>query len=183
MRFLQIRAKQASSGALLAAAEAIVRHAEGSGALIVVNDRADVARLAGAGGVHVGQDDLPAAQARAILGPAACVGLSTHTLDQIARGLQEPVDYLAIGPVFGTATKATGYEAVGLNMVTDAAAALKSRGLPLVAIGGITLERATDVLLAGATSVAVISDLFTGGDSRARIRQYLERLAGSTSGG
>ena len=135
--------------------------------------------MVGAGGVHVGQDDLAPAQARAILGPGACVGLSTHTLSQIDGGLLTPVDYLAIGPVFGTATKATWYEPIGLRMVADAARVVRSRALPLVAIGGMTLDRAPGVLTAGAHTVAVISDLLAGGDPRARVRQYLERLAGS----
>jgi len=177
---LQIRAKLASSGALLAAAEAFVRRSAGSGALILVNDRADVARMAGAGGVHVGQEDLAPADARTILGPDACVGLSTHTLVQIDAGLLAPVDYLAIGPVFGTVTKATGYEPIGLPAVAGAARRIQG-ARPLVAIGGITLDCAPGVLAAGARSVAVISDLWTGGDPRARVRQYVDRLA--TSGG
>ena len=76
-----------------------------------MNDRADIARLAGAAGVHVGQDDLTPAQVRAVVGPGAIVGLSTHTSEQLDRAVREPIDYLAIGPVFGTDTKATGYDA------------------------------------------------------------------------
>ena len=175
-RVLQVRAKLESSRWLLETTEAVVRRAEGSGALIIVNDRADVARLSGAGGVHVGQDDLGPAVVRAVVGSASSVGLSTHTLAQVDAALLEPIDYVAIGPIFGTATKATGYEPVGLARVRDAAVTTRVHHLPLVAIGGITLERAADVLDAGAQSVAVISDLFATGDPRVRVRAYLERL-------
>jgi thiamine-phosphate pyrophosphorylase len=175
-RFLQIRAKAASSGWLVDAAQAVMRRAEGSGALIIVNDRADIARLASAGGVHVGQDDLSPSAIRPLLGNTACIGLSTHTIAQIEAASGQPIDYLAIGPVFGTATKATGYDAVGLERVGQAAARAGAANLPLVAIGGITLDRAPDVLRAGAQSVAVISDLLSTGDPRARVRAYLDRL-------
>jgi thiamine-phosphate pyrophosphorylase len=149
----------------------------GAGARVVVNDRADVARLAGAAGVHVGQDDLAPEAVRRIVGPDRIIGLSTHTIAQLDAAVREPVDYLAIGPVFGTASKATGYDAVGLEMVTRAAERAHARGLPLVAIGGITSDNAADVIRAGADSVAVISDLIATGDPRARVREYLERLA------
>jgi thiamine-phosphate pyrophosphorylase len=174
--FLQIRAKNASSKTLLDFAEAVVRKAEGSGALIILNDRADIARISGAGGVHVGQHDLSPAAARGIVGSDACIGFSTHTAAQIRAAVNEPIDYLAIGPVFGTRTKETGYDAVGLPRVSEAAAQALPYDLPVVAIGGITLDRATDVLAAGAWSVAVISDLLITGDPRARVRNYLKRL-------
>jgi thiamine-phosphate pyrophosphorylase len=143
-----------------------------------VNDRADVARLAGADGLHVGQDDLTPRGARAVLGDAAMLGLSTHTHAQIQAAVEEPVSYIAIGPVFGSVTKATGYDAVGLEMVRAAAAgqAAAPAVLPVVAIGGITLERAGDVIAAGAASVAVIGDLLRGGDPERRVGEYVDRL-------
>jgi thiamine-phosphate pyrophosphorylase len=147
--------------------------AHGADAEVVVNDRADIARLAGADGVHVGQDDLAPALVRTIVGDAAIVGLSTHTPAQLTAARDAPVTYVAIGPVFATATKATGHEALGLDGVRAAA----GQGRPLVAIGGITLERAPDVLRAGAASVAVISDLLSTGDPEGRVREYLRRLA------
>ena len=97
-------------------------------------------------------------------------------MEQIDRAVREPVSYVAIGPVFDTGTKATGYEAVGLDRVRYAARQAKARGLPLVAIGGITLDRAPVVLDAGAQSVAVITDLGTDGDPTARVRQFLATL-------
>jgi len=175
-RFLQVRAKQASGAQLLELASAVVERAHAAGAIVVVNDRADIARLAGADGVHVGQDDLPAPEVRRILGSRAIVGLSTHTPEETASALDEPITYLAIGPVFTTSTKHTGHDAVGLDRVRHVALEAGRRGIPVVAIGGVTLERAADVIAAGAASVAVIGDLLSTGDPRARVRAYLERL-------
>ena len=158
-------------------AATIVELARPGGAVVVVNDRADIARIARADGVHVGQTDLPPADVRQIVGGDAVVGLSTHTLEQMNAAVREPVTYVAIGPVFGTTSKATGYDAVGLDMVRSAAASAKSRGLPLVAIGGITLATARSVIDAGATSVAIIGDLLSTGNPEARIREFLQRIA------
>jgi thiamine-phosphate pyrophosphorylase len=169
-------------GELLAAAAAIAALARGCGARLVINDRADIARLAAADGVHVGQEDLPPAAVRAIVGEQAIVGLSTHTVEQLERAATEPVSYLAIGPVFGTTTKRTGYEAVGLELVREASRRAAARGLPLVAIGGITLDRAASVVEAGAASVAVIGDLLSTGDPEKRTQEFLARLASATSG-
>jgi thiamine-phosphate pyrophosphorylase len=175
-RFLQVRAKQASGAWLLDAATAVVRRAQASQGLVVVNDRADLARLAGAGGVHIGQTDLRPDVVRAIAGPDLVIGLSTHSPDQYEAALGQPLDYVAVGPVFATATKSTGYEAVGLERVRHAAARLGGCGLPLVAIGGITLDGARSVRDAGAQSVAVISDLLATGDPASRVRDYLLAL-------
>ena len=135
-----------------------------------------MARLAGAGGVHVGQDDLSPRDARAVLGTSGIVGLSTHTESQIGAAVLEPVAYIAVGPVFDTSTKATGYEAVGLERLRYAATALKASPKPIVAIGGITLDHVGDVMRAGAASVAVITDLLATGDPDSRVREYLDRL-------
>ena len=178
-RFLQLRAKTMPGDALLATAAAVVQLAHQHRARVIINDRADIACLVGADGVHVGQDDLPPPAVRALVGDQAEVGLSTHTRDQIERAVLEPVSYVAIGPVFGTATKATGYARIGLELLRDAAARTRAKGLPLVAIGGITLENAVSVLEAGAASVAVISDLLTTGDPEARTRAFVERLSPS----
>ena len=175
-RFLQFRAKSMPGAEFLATASAHVQLARRHQARVIINDRADIARLAGADGVHVGQEDLTPAAVRAILRDTAIVGLSTHSVEQIDLAVLEPVTYIAVGPVFGTATKATGYEQVGLDMVREAARRASARGLPLVAIGGITLENAISVLQAGAASVAVISDLLSTGDPEARVRAYVERL-------
>jgi thiamine-phosphate pyrophosphorylase len=173
---LQIRAKHTPSGQLLRDAESIVAAAERSGAAVIVNDRVDVAALARAAGVHVGQDDLSPADAQHVLPPGAIIGLSTHTRAQIEAALAAPIGYLAIGPVFATGTKDTGYNAVGLAAVREAAAIVGDR-LPIVAIGGITLARASSVIEAGAASVAVISDLLATGDVRARTTDFLRQLS------
>jgi thiamine-phosphate pyrophosphorylase len=180
-RFIQVRSKHSPSGAFFSLCQDVVGRARKRGALVIVNDRADIARLANADGVHVGQDDLGPVEVRRILGDAAIVGLSTHSIDQLRAGLQLPVSYVAIGPVFPTPTKETGYRAVGTGIVSEAAAVLRDRAadLPLVAIGGITLARAADVIRAGASSVAVISDLLATGDPEARVREYLAVLEGS----
>lgn len=168
-RFIQVRAKTMGSGALLDLVGAVIALARPLGGLVIVNDRVDLAKLAGADGVHVGQDDLPPAEARALLGPDAIIGFSTHTAGQVASAVAQPISYLAVGPIFGTHTKATGYDAVGLELVRTAVA--RGGGLPVVAIGGITLEHAPAVLAAGASQVAVISDLLVG-DPEARVRRY-----------
>jgi thiamine-phosphate pyrophosphorylase len=172
---VQIRGKQLASDRFLDLCDTIVGAAAPYGAEVIVNDRADLMLMSGAAGVHVGQDDLPPASVRRLLGPAAAVGYSTHTSDQIERASGEPVNYIAIGPVFGTRTKDTGYEAVGLGQVSEAAK--RSRGLAVVAIGGITLETAPSVWQAGASSIAVISDLLHGNDPAGRVRAYLKAAA------
>jgi thiamine-phosphate pyrophosphorylase len=170
---LQVRAKALSAADLLEVSRQVVALAAPFGAAVVVNDRADVAVLAGAAGVHVGQDDLSPAQARAIVGPDALVGVSTHSRDQIAEAASTPASYIAVGPVFGTATKDTGYDAVGLELVRQAAAT----SFDVVAIGGVTLDRVPQVIAAGASSVAVITDLLSGGDPAARTRAFVDAAA------
>jgi thiamine-phosphate pyrophosphorylase len=183
-RFLQIRAKSLSGAVFLDLASRIREIAHAAGAILVVNDRADIARLSGADGVHVGQEDLAVPAARAIIGPGAVLGLSTHTEPQIDAAVLQGITYIAVGPVFGTSTKATGYDKVGLDLVRYAAGQLASKSLAcsageagLVAIGGVTLDRAVEAIEAGATSVAVIADLIASGDPEARVRAYVARLA------
>jgi thiamine-phosphate pyrophosphorylase len=148
-----------------------------------VNDRADIARLSGADGLHLGQDDLEPAAARQILGGRAIIGISTHSADQVRAAARLPVDYIAVGPVFATSTKDTGSRAVGTQAVAEAATTLRAAGgdKPIVAIGGITLERAHEVVLAGAMAVAVISDLLSTGNPEARVREYLQVLSSRVS--
>jgi thiamine-phosphate pyrophosphorylase len=170
-RFLQLRDKTAATGAALALADAVVARAHAAGARVIVNDRADIARLSGADGVHVGQDDLTVDEARRIVGADAIVGLSTHDEAQIDAAARTSASYIAVGPIYGTATKDTGYSARGLGLVRKAVLT----GRPVVAIGGMTLERAPEVLAAGASSVAVISDLLRE-DPEAMVRAFRQRL-------
>ena len=180
-RFVQLRDKRPQSGARLALADAAVALTRAAGGHLVVNDRADLALMCGADGVHVGQDDLPVEDVRRLVGPAMIVGVSTHDERQLAAAAATSADYIAVGPIYGTATKDTGYQARGLDLVREAslrlADARSGQARPVVAIGGITLERAPEVLAAGATSVAVISDLLTAGDPAARVRAFLGGLS------
>jgi len=176
---LQLRAKILGSRAFLELADGCVALARARGAVIIINDRIDIARVSRADGVHVGQDDVPPAAARQILGEAAIVGFSTHTLEQVEAAVREPVSYIAVGPVFGTRSKETGYDAVGLTLVS--AAARLAGSVPVVAIGGITIENASSALAAGAASVAVIGALVAGGHPEQRTRAFLERLADNTN--
>lgn len=154
VRLAQLRGNGLPAGELLAWVSAGLCGAAGSGIRVMVNDRADVALLSGAAGVHVGQDDLSPGAVRRLLGPDAVIGLSTHSGDELHAARDEPVDYLAIGPVFETGTKADAAPAVSLSGVRDARRMYDG---PLVAIGGINTRRIAAVLDAGADAAAVIS--------------------------
>lgn len=148
----------------------------GGRCLLILNDRADLAVLAGFDGVHVGQDDLSPQGARAVVGEGRIVGVSTHNERQLKAAELSPVDYIAVGPVFATASKANPDPVVGLEGVRMARR-LTSR--PMVAIGGITVENCFEVMQAGATSVAVISSLFQSpsGEQAAKVaRDFLSRF-------
>jgi len=138
---------------------------------LILNDRLSLVAATGCNGVHVGQDDWPPRDARSLLGPQAIVGVSTHNDDQVCRADLQPVDYIAIGPVSGTASKADTSPVIGLAGV-ERARALTSK--PLVAIGGITLEDATTLYGAGADSLAVIAAIFAPGRRAGDVaRQFL----------
>lgn len=169
---LQVRQKSGSSRALLSLVRGIVADANSRRAGVIVNDRSDVAALAGAAGVHVGQTDLPVDAVKSIAGNHSFVGVSTHTRSQVDEALAGPADYIAVGPVFRTATKETGYEPRGLELIRYAS----GKGKPVVAIGGISIANAHAVIEAGAASIAVISDLLASGDPEGRMREYLEAL-------
>lgn len=175
-RLLQLRAKEEPSGEILALADRIVALAGDAKAEVVINDRADLARMAGAAGVHVGQTDMPVVAVRAIVGAGAIVGLSTHDRDQIDRALDTSASYIAVGPVFPTGTKDTGYAPRGLELVRYAA----GRGKPVVAIGGVTLDRVEALVDAGASGLAVITDILDpgGSDPERRVRAFVARLGG-----
>jgi thiamine-phosphate pyrophosphorylase len=173
IRLLQVRGKSLPAAALLELSAALVALARPYEAIVIVNDRADIAAVADAAGVHVGQDDLTPEDARAVVGRDRLVGVSTHTPEQIARAGASTADYLAVGPVFATRTKNTGHAPVGLELVRAAAAS----GKPVVAIGGITLARAPEVIAAGAASVAVITDLLAHGHPREGAAAFVARLS------
>jgi len=170
---MQYRNKGASAREMLDTSRSLASLLSPLGTSFVVNDRPDVAVLAGADGVHVGQDDLPAEQARSLVGPKKCVGVSTHNLEQFREAAATSADYIAVGPIFTTVSKANPDPVVGTELIR------RVRGLtdtPIVAIGGITMETAASVIEAGADSVAVIGDILRASDRVQRARQYLEVL-------
>jgi thiamine-phosphate pyrophosphorylase len=154
-KILQFRHKGHFSRALFETMTSIAALARGAGAAFVVNDRADLAALLGAG-LHLGQDDLPPALARRVAGEAALIGYSTHNARQLEAADAEPVSYLAIGPVFATPSKEKPDPALGLESLPALRALAKK---PLVAIGGINRKTAPAILAAGVDSVAVIGDI------------------------
>ena len=168
---LQIRHKAHWSRDLFAAAQGVARLCRESGALLIVNDRADFALLLEAG-LHVGQDDLPPRDARRLMGSDAVIGFSSHNPSQLCAAGGEPVDYVAIGPIFATASKQNPDPVVGVEEVRRCRSLIEK---PLVAIGGITLENAVDVLRAGADSVAVIAGLIPESPSAQSLRQRMEQ--------
>jgi thiamine-phosphate pyrophosphorylase len=180
VELIQYRNKTASSRELFEMSSQIAQALKGTSARFIVNDRADVARLCGAGGVHVGQEDLPVEAARAIGGKVAgngpfgpesfWVGVSTHTLEQVRAAEATSADYIAVGPIYATATKEKSDAVVGVDFIRQARRLARK---PLVAIGGITVERAADVFRAGADCIAVARDLICAQDPAARAREYL----------
>jgi thiamine-phosphate pyrophosphorylase len=176
VRLLQYRNKKASSGELLRDSRELAEFCVAAGVTFFVNDRSDIALLAGADGVHVGQDDLSVEHARAVVGIKKWVGVSTHNAEQFRCAAESSADYIAVGPIFSTATKNNPGEVVGTELLR------KVRPLtnkPIVAIGGITLERAREVIEAGADSAAVISDIMRADNPRARAKQYIKLLEAS----
>ncbi|MCC6585607.1 MAG: thiamine phosphate synthase [Bryobacterales bacterium] len=164
---LQWRAKGHITRQMFADAEKMAEECWRAGAHFVVNDRADIAHMLHAG-VHVGQDDLPAAVAREIAGQPALIGLSTHNEAQLRAAASAPVDYVAVGPIFGTSSKANPDPTVGLAQLKQWRA-LTDR--PVVAIGGIDRLHAHEVLDAGADSIALIRDLIPENPTRDEIRR------------
>jgi thiamine-phosphate pyrophosphorylase len=168
---LQIRHKGHWSRGFFASARTVARLCREAGATPVVNDRADFALLLEAG-LHVGQDDLPPRHARQLMGPDATIGFSSHNVAQLCAAGGEPVDYVALGPVFATASKLNPDPVTGIEEIRRCRSLIDK---PLVAIGGITLENALEVLRAGADSVAVIAGLLPGRATAHSLRERMEQ--------
>jgi thiamine-phosphate pyrophosphorylase len=168
---LQIRHKRHWSRDVFASASTVARLCREAGATLIVNDRADFALLLEAG-LHVGQDDLPPRDARRLMGPDAMVGLSSHDAAQLRTAGGEPVDYVALGPIFATASKLDPDSATGIEEIRRCRPLVEK---PLVAIGGITLENALEVLRAGADSVAVIAGLLPSPATPRSLRERMEQ--------
>ncbi len=160
VRWIQVRGKGLPDDELFRQAESALRAIEGTGAVLWVNDRADVATMVGAGGLHLGQEDLPPGVARRVVGEGMWIGRSTHDEAQLAEAAADPeVDVVAVGPVFATSSKERPAAVVGLEFVRRARVATVK---PLVAIGGIDAERAPAALAAGADTVAVLAAICRG---------------------
>jgi thiamine-phosphate pyrophosphorylase len=180
VRLLQYRNKKASARELLNHSRELAEEVLPRGVCFFVNDRADVAVLAGAHGVHVGQEDLDAGQARALVGAGRYVGVSTHNLEQFHRAMNSSADYIAVGPIFATSSKANPDPVVGTEFLRQVRPLTDK---PIVAIGGITLERAAEVIEAGANSVAAISDILLAESPARRAHQYIELLGTAKNAG
>jgi thiamine-phosphate pyrophosphorylase len=175
---VQLRMKRAPAGEVLAVAKALVALAAGR-ALVLVNDRPDVAVLAGADGVHVGDEDLPVPEARAVLGPELLLGRTTRTADDARRALAAGADHVGYGPVFPSLTKPLDVAPRGLDGLAATCAAVPA---PVVAISGITLANVAAVARAGAACAAVIGDLFDAPDPRARAAALAAAFAAGARG-
>ena len=172
-RLLQLRVKQQPTRDFVSLATAVQRICRRSRCTLIINDRLDVALAVGADGVHLGQEDLPLTAARKVFGGEKIIGVSTHTAQQALSAEQAGADYIGFGPLFGTTTKATGYTARGLGQLQEVRQQVR---IPIVAIGGITAERAPAVLRAGADAVALISDIVLAPDIQYRVRTLLRQL-------
>ena len=169
---VQLREKVLSPLEFYAQAEAALQVAREHGLKVMINDRVDIALALKADGVHLGQDDLPPEAARRILGPDAIIGFSTHNLSQARVATQMPIDYLAIGPIFATTTKEASNHPIGLEGLRLVRQAVPT--IPLVAIGGITIENSGAVMSAGADVVAVINDIWSpAGQAPSRVQRFL----------
>ncbi|HWP02415.1 MAG TPA: thiamine phosphate synthase [Gemmatimonadaceae bacterium] len=185
VRLVQLRCK-GGGRAYLELAEKLRRRLERLGVPLIVNDRADVALASRAAGVHVGQDDLPAEAARALLGNEAVVGLSITKTEEARSAPCDVIDYAGVGPIFETPSKPDAAPAMGLDALAESCRLLR---VPAVAIGGITVDRVTDVLRAGASGVAVISAICSAPDPGRAASELVDAVAaarrllsGSTAG-
>ncbi len=171
-RIIQLRAKGLSAAETLKAALEVRRVTSDANALFIVNDRIDIALVAGADGVHLGQDDIPAKDA-AVLLKGLIIGISTHNEREAKQAEADGATYISFGPIFPTLTKKDADTPKGLDRLKDIKACVR---LPVVAIGGITEASAVDVLSAGADSVAMISELLTATDIRAKTESVAKRF-------
>lgn len=174
--FVQLREKHLSPREFYFEAQEALRVARARGLRLIINDRVDIALALGADGVHLGQDDLAPEAARRILGEEAIIGFSTHNLEQASQAARLPVDYIAIGPIFNTSSKENPDPAVGLDGLARVRAV--TGAIPLVAIGGMTIDRAANVLDTGADAVACISTLLAHPEEISeRTRDFIQAIS------
>jgi len=170
---IQLRDKTGSLRDILPQARTVAALCRSHGAIFIVNDRIDLALAAEADGAHVGQEDLPAADARRLLGPGRILGVSTHNLAQAQAAREADADYIGFGPMFPTGTKDTGYIPRGVAGLREICQAMS---LPILAIGGITLENVVTVIKAGATAPAVISGVVAASDITAAAAAFRKKV-------
>jgi thiamine-phosphate pyrophosphorylase len=169
VKVMQLRLKDAPSRDLLAAARSIAELCRTRGATFIMNDRVDIAILAGADGVHLGQDDLPLDAARRLVGSKMIIGISTHTIEQARAAEAGGADYIGFGPMYAGGLKEIA-KGRGLEMLRDVRAAVR---IPIVAIGGITEARVPEILAAGADAAAIITDVVRAPDVSSKVRSIL----------
>ncbi|MBI5887570.1 MAG: thiamine phosphate synthase [Deltaproteobacteria bacterium] len=172
-RILQLRAKELPSGRMLAAARLLRGITLESGVTFIVNDRVDVAMMSRADGVHLGQDDIPLAGARALLGKGAIIGVSTHNPAEAAQAQKSGADYISFGPIFPTKTKKDAHSPQGLSRLRELH---KMSALPIVAIGGITAENVAGIFSHGAASAAIVSGILTATDMKGKTAEIAARI-------
>jgi thiamine-phosphate pyrophosphorylase len=173
-RFIQLRDKYAAPQEFYESARESLRIARKHDAKLIINDRVDIALALKADGIHLGQDDLPPDEARKILGEKAIIGFSTHNVRQAIKAVRMPIDYVAVGPIFATATKENADEIVGLDGLKKARAAIGD--FPLVAIGGINSSNLREVLDSGANSAAIVSGLLSSPEEISRNYEFYTSL-------
>ncbi len=173
VRLFQLRMKTLETGGLYEMAVVLCPLVQKGGGAFIVNDRVDVAKAIGADGVHLGQEDLPLADARAILGPGKLIGISTHNLAQAIEAETGGADYIGFGPVFPTATKENPDPVVGVAGLREVRAKVR---IPIVAIGGINAGNIADVRAAGADCCAVVSAVLTAPDPQAAIAELVKSI-------
>lgn len=169
-RIIQLRAKYVSTRDFIDTAQIIKPIAKKNKATFIINDRVDIAMLVDADGVHLGQDDLQIKEARKILGKDKIIGISTHNAKEAVIAEKVGVDYISFGPIFATSTKGDAQKPKGIDGLKKVREAVK---IPIVAIGGITLENAKDIYKAGADCAAVISDILKSDDIKGRIKRFI----------
>jgi len=171
-RMIQLREKEWPSGRVLPLAEKLRAGCAAAGATFIVNDRVDLALAVGADGVHLGQDDLPARAARPLLRPGMILGISTHSVEQARVAQADGADYVAVGSMFATTSKAD-FQLVGPDLMRKLRGEIR---VPLVGIGGITPDNVSEVIQAGADGVAVISAVCAAADPKAAAARFLTQI-------
>jgi thiamine-phosphate pyrophosphorylase len=173
-RIVQIRDKSTPTDELFEDLKRSVEFASKRNVVLILNDRCDLVLCSGASGVHLGSNDLPPEAARSLLGRSRIIGFSTHSLQEVRKASTLPIQYIGFGPVFKTSTKENAAPVLGLQKLRQACT---ESAVPVVAIGGIGLSQVVKVLEAGASSVAVISDLMTAPDIARRMQEFLARIS------